>query len=95
MVGVEGFQLVDSQDVAGVQVADLLASRIAKEQDGACYGDSGGPGLLRFGEKVYLVGVTSSGDMPCLATNTATRTDTSEANILLTDVLAKNPDGDN
>lgn len=84
-VGVLGFDALDKTFIHESQ-------RIAKSQDGACYGDSGGPSLLSLGEKVYVVGVTSSGDMPCFATNTATRTDTGEANILLTDVLTRNPD---
>ena len=85
-VGTLGFDSLDKSFIHQSQ-------RIAQGQDGACFGDSGGPSLLRLGETDYVVGVTSSGDMACFATNTATRTDTTEANDLLTEVLAANPDG--
>lgn len=86
-VGVLGFDALDKDFIHESQ-------RIAKgDPDGACFGDSGGPSLLRVAETDYVVGVTSSGDMVCLATNTATRTDTAEAIDLLTEVLAANPDG--
>ena len=67
------------------------SQRISKNEGGACFGDSGGPSLLLVGETTYVVGVTSSGDMVCFATNTATRTDSQEAIDLLTKVLADNP----
>lgn len=84
-VGVLGFDALDKRFIHQSQ-------RIAQGQNGACFGDSGGPSLLRLGGTDYVVGVTSSGDMACFATNTATRTDTVEANNLLTTVLAANPD---
>jgi secreted trypsin-like serine protease len=49
------------------------------EQAGACYGDSGGPSLLATDEGTFVVGVTSTGDGPCFATNVASRVDTAEA----------------
>lgn len=85
-VGELGFDAMD-------KVFIHQSQRIAQGEDGACNGDSGGPSLLRLGETDYVVGVTSSGDMACFATNTATRTDTQEAIDLLTSVLAANPDG--
>ncbi len=44
---------------------------------GAGYGDSGGPSFLAGTNTI--VGVTSTGDIPCYATNTAYRLDTKEA----------------
>ena len=85
-VGTLGYDALDKNFIHQSQ-------RIAQGQDGACNGDSGGPSLLRVGETDYLVGVTSSGDNPCVATNTATRTDTVEGINLLTTVMAANPDG--
>lgn len=85
--GVLGFDALDKNFIHQSQ-------RIAKAQDGACNGDSGGPSLLQVGGTSYLMGVTSSGDIPCVATNTATRTDTAESINLLTAVLAANPDGE-
>lgn len=83
-VGTLGFKALDNQIIHQSQ-------RINKGEDGACNGDSGGPSLLEIGGIDYVVGVTSSGDNPCYATNTATRTDTDEALTLLTRVLAENP----
>lgn len=85
-VGALGYDALDKNFIHQSQ-------RISQGEDGACNGDSGGPSLLRLGETDYLVGVTSSGDNPCVATNTATRTDTAEGINLLTAVLAANPDG--
>jgi hypothetical protein len=48
-------------------------------QAGACYGDSGGPSLLTVAGTTYVVGVTSTGDGPCFATNVASRVDTPSA----------------
>jgi hypothetical protein len=83
-VGLLGFFALDSGVIHESQ-------RINQGEDGACNGDSGGPSLLQIGGVDYVVGVTSSGDIPCYATNTATRTDTDEALTLLTRVLAQNP----
>ena len=48
---------------------------------GAGYGDSGGPSFLGTGRTI--LGVTSTGDIPCYATNTAARLDTPEARAFL------------
>jgi hypothetical protein len=44
---------------------------------GAGYGDSGGPSFIEGTN--MIVGVTSTGDIPCYSTNTAYRLDTAEA----------------
>src|SRR4051794_27291075 len=48
-------------------------------QAGACYGDSGGPSLITVDRATYVVGVTSTGEGPCFATNVASRVDTPSA----------------
>ena len=52
---------------------------IGRGEAGACYGDSGGPSLITSGDTTYVVGVTSTGDGPCFATNVAGRVDTPTA----------------
>lgn len=42
---------------------------------GACYGDSGGPTFATINGTWTILGVTSTGDIPCWATNTAARID--------------------
>ena len=83
-VGALGFSALDQRFIHESQ-------RIHQGQDGACNGDSGGPSLLQIGDTTYVVAVTSSGDIPCYATNTATRTDSDEALALLMEVLDENP----
>ena len=83
-IGTFGFFALDNRFIHESQ-------RIHQGQDGACNGDSGGPSLLQIGATTYAVGVTSSGDIPCYATNTATRTDTDDALALLMEVLEANP----
>jgi hypothetical protein len=83
-VGLLGFSALDSKVIHETQ-------RVNTGENGACNGDSGGPSLLQIGGVDYVVGVTSSGDIPCYATNTATRTDSDEALRLLVRVLSENP----
>ena len=83
-IGALGFFALDTRFIHESQ-------RSHQGEDGACNGDSGGPSLLQIGSTTYVVGVTSSGDIPCYATNTATRTDSDEALALLMEVLAENP----
>ena len=83
-IGAFGFFALDRRFIHESQL-------LHRGQDGACNGDSGGPSLLQVGSTTYLVGVTSSGDIPCYATNMATRTDTDEALALLLEVLDENP----
>ncbi len=52
---------------------------------GAGYGDSGGPTFLPGSNTI--VGVTSTGDIPCYSTNTAYRLDTQEAHDFLDPIL--------
>lgn len=51
------------------------SQNIRKGQAGACNGDSGGPSLIDVRGVPTIVGVTSSGDTNCWATNTASRID--------------------
>jgi hypothetical protein len=83
-IGALGFDALDKRFIHESQ-------RIHQGEAGACNGDSGGPSLLQVSDTTYVVGVTSSGDIPCYATNTATRTDSEEALALLLEVLAENP----
>ena len=84
-VGTLGFNALDTRFIHESQ-------RLHQGEDGACDGDSGGPSLVDIGGTTFVMGVTSSGDIPCYATNTATRTDTGEALDLLVQVLAQHPD---
>ncbi len=61
---------------------------IVKGQGGACYGDSGGPNLMELDGRTTIVGVTSTGDGACFATNVSSRVDTPSALGFLADVLA-------
>jgi len=61
---------------------------IAKGQGGACYGDSGGPSLIERDGRTTVVGVTSTGDGACFATNVSSRVDTPSALSFLAGVLA-------
>ncbi len=54
---------------------------------GACYGDSGGPTFATVDGAWTILGVTSTGDIPCWATNTASRIDRSSVLDFLAGVL--------
>jgi secreted trypsin-like serine protease len=62
-----------------------LSMNPALEDGGTCYGDSGGPNFLGAGgsETKMIVGVTSTGDTPCRATNVTYRVDTPSARAFL------------
>ncbi len=51
------------------------AQKVNKGSAGACYGDSGGPTFATINGVWTVLGVTSTGDIPCWATNTAARID--------------------
>lgn len=63
------------------------SQRVTAGDGGACYGDSGGPTLMELDGTTYIVGVTSTGDMPCFATNTAGRVDTATARAFIDSVV--------
>jgi secreted trypsin-like serine protease len=63
---------------------------ISKDQGGACYGDSGGPSLMELNGRTTVVGVTSTGDNACYATNVSSRVDTPSALDFLAGVLKAN-----
>ena len=63
---------------------------ISKDQGGACYGDSGGPSLMELNGRTTVVGVTSTGDNACYATNVSSRMDTASALDFLAGVLKAN-----
>lgn len=59
---------------------------------GACYGDSGGPTFLAAGSAILrrtVLGVTSTGDLPCYSTNVSARADTPNAVAFLDGVVAE------
>jgi hypothetical protein len=58
-----------------------LSMNPALSDGGTCYGDSGGPNFLGAydTETNMIVGVTSTGDAPCRATNVIYRVDTASA----------------
>ena len=51
------------------------SQKVNKGSAGACYGDSGGPTFATINGVWTVLGVTSTGDIPCWATNTAARID--------------------
>lgn len=51
------------------------SQNVAQGSAGACYGDSGGPTFATIDSSWTILGVTSTGDIPCWATNTASRID--------------------
>lgn len=51
------------------------SQQIHRDEPGACYGDSGGPTFVTLDGEWTIVGVTSTGDIPCWSTNTAARID--------------------
>ncbi len=59
---------------------------IARGHGGTCYGDSGGPHLNAAGE---VVAVTTTGDIPCKASDQATRADTRVAHAFIADVISR------
>lgn len=64
-----------------------MSQNQAHGDGGAGYGDSGGPTFLGSGadESDIVVAVTSTGDIPCYATNVSGRTDTPSARAFLAD----------
>jgi secreted trypsin-like serine protease len=62
-----------------------LSMNPARGDGGTCYGDSGGPNFFGAGEDetTMIAGVTSTGDIPCRATNVIYRVDTPEARAFL------------
>lgn len=89
------FAYLDERWYAVGQFMKLDKTRLQMAQQqprglaGACYGDSGGPTFLGEGddEGTTVLGVTSSGDAPCLAVNVVSRADTPNAVAFLDDVL--------
>ena len=51
------------------------AQKVSQGSAGACYGDSGGPTFATIDGTWTILGVTSTGDIPCWSTNTAARID--------------------
>jgi secreted trypsin-like serine protease len=62
-----------------------MSQNAAHGDSGACYGDSGGPTYLGAApnDGNVVLGVTSTGDIPCYSTNVTARTDTPSARALL------------
>lgn len=53
------------------------SQKVSQGSAGACYGDSGGPTFATINGAWTILGVTSTGDIPCWSTNTAARIDRS------------------
>ena len=81
--GPGGHTFLDSNER---RFADMTISALSQEviresqkvnqgSAGACYGDSGGPTFATIKGIWTILGVTSTGDIPCWATNTAARID--------------------
>ena len=63
----------------------LFSMNLARGLGGTCYGDSGGPKFNAAGE---IVAVVTTGDIPCKATDQATRTDTAYAHEFIDGLIA-------
>lgn len=64
------------------------SQKVSQSSAGACYGDSGGPTFARINSTWTILGVTSTGDIPCWSTNTASRIDRSSVLAFLGGVAA-------
>jgi hypothetical protein len=64
-----------------------LAQNASRDLGGACYGDSGGPNYVDVDGTLVLAATTSTGDVPCYATNVVYRTDTPQARAFLDDFV--------
>ena len=83
-------RMVTSQPLVNVHRDYVLFSmNLARGLGGTCYGDSGGPKLNAAGE---VVAVVTTGDIPCKATDQATRTDTAYVHAFVAKVIADNPE---
>jgi secreted trypsin-like serine protease len=60
----------------------------SRDLDATCYGDSGGGRFIKQNGEWVLVGLTSWGDVPCVATDKVARLDTASALNFLNNVLA-------
>ncbi len=93
--GAGGQTFADSNErrVANMTVSALDPQAIHEAQNtnkgsaGACYGDSGGPTFATIDGTWTILGVTSTGDIPCWATNTASRIDRDSVRAFLGGVL--------
>jgi hypothetical protein len=64
------------------------AQKLKADTGGACYGDSGGPSFISNAGHPTLVAVTSTGDMPCWATNVSSRIDRPSVLAFLAPIIA-------
>ena len=76
----------------GLQDAWLLMTQnYLKDMQGTCYGDSGGPAFYTDADgKLWLVGITSWGDMNCIATGFDYRVDIATTLDFVDDYLKPN-----
>lgn len=63
----------------------LFSMNLARGLGGTCYGDSGGP---KFSSDGQVVAVVTTGDVPCKATDQASRTDTPYAHEFIDRLVA-------
>jgi hypothetical protein len=77
--GVETFRSLDNSTLH-------LSQNAATGDSGGCYGDSGGPHFL--GTTDEIVSITSTGDMPCVASDTSYRVDTAAVRSFLAGYVA-------
>ena len=65
----------------------------SKDDEGTCYGDSGGPILRDVGGTEVVVGITSWGDVPCAAMGFYYRVDIEHSLEFIADVIAEAESG--
>ena len=88
--GIGGVRLSAQSEYLGLQKAWLLVSQNrATGNEGTCLGDSGGPAFWTQPDgSEILVGITSWGDDPCVATGFNYRIDTADALAFINAIIA-------
>jgi secreted trypsin-like serine protease len=66
----------------------VMSQNQATGDGGTCYGDSGGPAFYSYNGTEILVGITSWGDVPCVATGINYRVDIRDTLDFIDEVIA-------
>jgi hypothetical protein len=83
-----GTRLIAPEDFNALNRTWVRLSMVAaRDQGGACYGDSGGPNFVEIDGALVLAATTITGDVPCYATNVTYRVDSPSARAFLDDFV--------